>query len=97
MDHFLFEDWDEPFHIPLDILRTDPKRYAELLIQRRDKMDQMIGIFAPVLKQDNEKIGKVFISSTMSDDPGYAQSLWNEANDADKPETGLVRFFKPFQ
>lgn len=98
----IVEDWDEPFHIPLSILRDNPKLYAELLIKRKEYIDKLYSAFRPALKVGDKKIGRAVVFSTVSGDEPFGNSLWNNSDmmhddDDGKSKTGLKGFFIPAQ
>jgi len=73
-----FEDWDEPYHIPISLLRSNPELYLELLERSKKLMEEINQVWLRRANMPAEKLGKIFISSTVDASEGTkgAYRIW---------------------
>lgn len=79
------KDWDEPYHIPISLLKTNEELYFQLIEQRKQHFEKLHSMFK--LTTSDKVVGKVWLTSTIEDnDKGlnFKQIWMDEHTDKNK-------------
>lgn len=79
------EDWDESYHIPISLLKTNQELYFQLIEQRKQHFEKLHSMFK--LTISDKVVGKVWLTSTVDDnDKGFNfKQMWmDEHTDKNK-------------